>query len=117
MTEKFNRFDGAVRGQKVDRTPIWFMRQAGRYLPEYREVRKRLSFDEMLADAGVAAEITLQPIRRFDLDAASATLLAQRYGRSDAAFLGFLGSLGLRDGSQAKPGLGTLIGEARARGF
>lgn len=70
-TEKnFNRFDSAVRGIETDRTPIWFMRQAGRYLPEYREVRKKLSFDEMLADANVATEITLQPIKRFDLDAA-----------------------------------------------
>lgn len=70
MEKHSNRFDLAVRGQQTDRTPIWFMRQAGRYLPEYREVRKRLSFDEMLADAEVATEITLQPIRRFDLDAA-----------------------------------------------
>lgn len=67
---QYNRFDAAVRGLPTDRTPIWFMRQAGRYLPEYRAVRKKLSFDEMLADADVATEITLQPIRRFDLDAA-----------------------------------------------
>ncbi len=70
MENHYNRFDRAVRGLPVDRTPIWFMRQAGRYLPEYREVRKRLSFDQMLADADVATEVTLQPIRRFDLDAA-----------------------------------------------
>jgi uroporphyrinogen decarboxylase len=70
MENHNNRFDRAVRGLPVDRTPIWFMRQAGRYLPEYREVRKRLSFDQMLADADVATELTLQPIRRFDLDAA-----------------------------------------------
>lgn len=70
MQNTLNRFDKAVRGMSTDRTPIWFMRQAGRYLPEYREVRKKLSFDQMLADAEVAAEITLQPIRRFDLDAA-----------------------------------------------
>lgn len=70
MTNQFNRFDAAARGLKTDRTPVWFMRQAGRYLPEYREVRKGLTFDEMLADAAVATEITLQPIRRFDLDAA-----------------------------------------------
>lgn len=70
MTNQFNRFDSAARGLKTDRTPVWFMRQAGRYLPEYREVRKGLTFDEMLADATVATEITLQPIRRFDLDAA-----------------------------------------------
>jgi len=70
MENHHNRFDRAVRGLPVDRTPIWFMRQAGRYLPEYREVRKRLSFDQMLADADIATEITLQPIKRFDLDAA-----------------------------------------------
>lgn len=70
MEKHSNRFDAALRGEKTDRTPIWFMRQAGRYLPEYREVRKKLSFDEMLADPDVATEITLQPIRRFDLDAA-----------------------------------------------
>ncbi len=70
MTQQFNRFDAAVRGIAADRTPVWFMRQAGRYLPEYREVRKKLSFDQMLADAAVATEITLQPIRRFNLDAA-----------------------------------------------
>ncbi len=70
MEKRSNLFDSAVRGIATDRTPIWFMRQAGRYLPEYREVRKQLSFDQMLADAEVATEITLQPIRRFDLDAA-----------------------------------------------
>lgn len=54
-----------------------------------------------------------------DSDAATAAALAQRYARSDSAFLGFLGSLGLAGerGRQPKPGLGTLIGEARARGF
>lgn len=70
MEKHNNRFDRAVRGLPVDRTPIWFMRQAGRYLPEYREVRRRLTFDQMLADADVATDITLQPIRRYDLDAA-----------------------------------------------
>jgi len=70
MENKLNRFDSAARGLATDRTPIWFMRQAGRYLPEYREVRKNHSFDAMLADSDLATEITLQPIRRFDLDAA-----------------------------------------------
>lgn len=70
METKLNRFDTAVRGLGTDRTPVWFMRQAGRYLPEYREVRKKYSFDEMLAAPEIATEITLQPIRRFDLDAA-----------------------------------------------
>jgi hypothetical protein len=52
-----------------------------------------------------------------DLEPGAAAALAQRAGRSDAAFLGFLGSLGLRSGSRAKPGLGVLFREARARGF
>ena len=65
-----------------------------------------------------AARFSVVTVRELvDVDAATAAVLAQRYGRSDAAFLGYLGSLGLRDGSQAKPGLGTLIDEARARGF
>ncbi|HRP69623.1 MAG TPA: uroporphyrinogen decarboxylase family protein, partial [Turneriella sp.] len=70
MTNTQNNFDLAARGLKTECTPIWFMRQAGRYLPEYREIRKKNSFDAMLANADVATEVTLQPIRRFDLDAA-----------------------------------------------
>lgn len=60
----------AARGGVPSRRPIWIMRQAGRYLPEYRDVRSRLSFLELCADADSAAEVTLQPLRRFDLDAA-----------------------------------------------
>lgn len=61
----------AARGEPVDRTPVWFMRQAGRYLPEYRTVRERGTLWEILADPELAAQVTLQPLRRFPgLDAA-----------------------------------------------
>lgn len=64
------RLIGALRREPLDRPPIWFMRQAGRYLPEYRELRGRYSFDEAIRTPKVAAQITLQPLRRFPLDAA-----------------------------------------------
>lgn len=64
------RLTAAMRGEPLDRPPIWFMRQAGRYLPEYRELRLRHSFAEAMRSADVATEITLQPLRRFPLDAA-----------------------------------------------
>lgn len=63
-------FLDACRGQRPDRTPIWVMRQAGRYLPEYREVRAKVSFVELCHNPQLCAEVTLQPLDRFDLDAA-----------------------------------------------
>ena len=60
----------AARGEKVDRAPVWIMRQAGRYLPEFREVRVEHEFFKVCQTPELACEITLQPIRRFPLDAA-----------------------------------------------
>ncbi|MBO6561701.1 MAG: uroporphyrinogen decarboxylase [Nisaea sp.] len=61
----------ALAGQVSDVPPIWLMRQAGRYLPEYREVRKQAgSFVDLCLNPEMAAEVTLQPIRRFEMDGA-----------------------------------------------
>lgn len=70
MTWVSDRFVRAARHQPVDRTPIWLMRQAGRSLPEYRRVRERASLLEIVADPALCAEVTLQPVRRWGVDAA-----------------------------------------------
>src|SRR5919201_5394051 len=60
----------ACRLQPVERTPVWFMRQAGRSLPEYRALRERYGLFEIVAEPELCAEVTLQPVRRHDVDAA-----------------------------------------------
>lgn len=60
----------AARGDDTERVPVWAMRQAGRYLPEFQEVRAKHEFFEVCQTPELACEVTLQPIRRFDLDAA-----------------------------------------------
>jgi uroporphyrinogen decarboxylase len=65
-----DRFLKACRRQPVDATPVWFMRQAGRYMEEYRELRKKHSILDLAHTPELAAEVTLQPIRAMDMDAA-----------------------------------------------
>ena len=68
---KNTRLLRALNNQPNDRTPIWIMRQAGRYLPEYREVRAKAGdFLTLAGTPELACEVTLQPIRRYPLDAA-----------------------------------------------
>ena len=63
-------FLAACRGQATSRPPLWLMRQAGRYLPEYRDIRRHVTFLELCKTPALAAEVTLQPVRRFGFDAA-----------------------------------------------
>src|SRR5437764_7601950 len=60
----------AARREPVERTPVWFMRQAGRSLPEYRAIREKHSFFDINRSAELTAEVTLQPVRRHAVDAA-----------------------------------------------
>jgi len=60
----------AARREPVERTPVWFMRQAGRSLPEYREIRRTHGLFDIVAQPELTAEVTLQPVRRHDVDAA-----------------------------------------------
>jgi uroporphyrinogen decarboxylase len=69
MTNR-ERFLSACRCRPVDRPPVWLMRQAGRALPEYRALKEKYTFLELVQTPELATEVTLQPIRRFDFDAA-----------------------------------------------
>ena len=60
----------AVRGEPIDGTPVWVMRQAGRHLPEYRKIRADVSFQDAVSTPEIAAELTLQPVRRYGMDGA-----------------------------------------------
>ena len=70
MNEQNKIFIEACHGRQVPYTPLWIMRQAGRYLPEYRAVRKKHTFHEMMHTPDLMTEVTLQPIRRYGFDAA-----------------------------------------------
>jgi uroporphyrinogen decarboxylase len=70
VAEATDRFLRACRREPVDRTPVWFMRQAGRSLPEYRAIRTRASLADIVADPDLCALVTLQPVERLGVDAA-----------------------------------------------
>ena len=69
MTSR-ERFLASIRREPTDQTPLWVMRQAGRYLPEYRKLKEKYSFTEMVKSPELATEVTLQPLKRYPLDAA-----------------------------------------------
>ena len=70
MSAPESRFVKACKLQPVDRTPVWFMRQAGRYMPEYRAVRKQYSLIEICKKPEVAAEVTITAAEALGVDAA-----------------------------------------------
>ena len=71
MSVSNSLFSRALQKESLKTPPIWFMRQAGRYLPEFREIRKKNpDFINLCLNDNLSAEITLQPLKRFDIDAA-----------------------------------------------
>ena len=89
----------AMRGEEVERTPVWFMRQAGRSLPEYRALRRSGGLLELCHDPALAAEVTMQPVRRHGVDAAILF--------SDIVFP--LHAIGV--GVEIRPGVGPVLDE------
>ena len=90
-----------IQRKKTSYTPIWFMRQAGRYLPEFREIRKKNpNFIKLCLNPDLVNEITLQPLKRFDLDAAIIF--------SDILMIPY----GLGQKVEFKKGKGPILGEA-----
>ena len=67
---KNDLFLRALKGEVVERPPVWMMRQAGRYLPEFMAIKNKYDFFTRCRTPELASEITLQPIRRFNMDAA-----------------------------------------------
>jgi len=89
-----------IRDKKTNLSPIWIMRQAGRYLPEFREIRKKnIDFIKLCLNSSLSAEITLQPLKRFDLDAAIIF--------SDILILPY----GLNQKVEFKKNIGPILGE------
>ena len=89
-----------IKDGKTDLNPIWIMRQAGRYLPEFREIRKKnTDFIKLCLNSSLSAEITLQPLKRFDLDAAIIF--------SDILILPY----GLRQKIEFKKNIGPILGD------
>ena len=70
MSAETSAFLAACLGRPAPYTPVWFMRQAGRYLPEYRAIRDKASLLEICRRPDLAAEVTLQPVERLGVDAA-----------------------------------------------
>ena len=89
-----------IKNKKTNLNPIWIMRQAGRYLPEFREIRKKnTDFIKLCLNSSLSAEITLQPLKRFDLDAAIIF--------SDILILPY----GLRQKVEFKKNVGPILGD------